>query len=305
MTLRVAIAGVGNCANALVQGVTFYSPVEDDATVPGLMHTRFGPYRIRDIEFVAAFDVDAEKVGTDLAEAIWASQNDTFRFAEVAPTGVTVQRGPTLDGLGEYYREVVTESPAPVGGCGRGASRIRCAGARLLPARRRGGCRPLLRAGGTGCGGRVRQRSAGLHRERSGLGGEVPRGGHSDRRRRHQEPARRDHHAPRARATVRGARAGARSHLPAERRRQHGLQEHARALAPAVEEDLEDPVGHEQPRRRRSTPTTCTSARAITCPGCRTARSRSCGSRATASATRRPVSSTSSRSGTRPTAPAS
>ena len=129
MTLRVAIAGVGNCANALVQGVTFYSPVEDDATVPGLMHTRFGPYRIRDIEFVAAFDVDAEKVGTDLAEAIWASQNDTFRFAEVATTGVTVQRGPTLDGLGEYYRELITESDTPVVDV---AAALRASGAQVL-----------------------------------------------------------------------------------------------------------------------------------------------------------------------------
>ena len=129
MTLRVAIAGVGNCANALVQGVTFYSPVDDDAVVPGLMHTKFGPYRIRDIEFVAAFDVDAEKVGTDLADAIWAGQNDTFRFAEVAPTGVRVERGPTLDGLGEYYREVVTESSAPEVDV---ASILRASGAQVL-----------------------------------------------------------------------------------------------------------------------------------------------------------------------------
>jgi len=78
------------------------------------MHTRFGPYAIEDISFVAAFDVDDAKVGTDLADAIWASQNNTYRFAEVAPSGVTVQRGPTLDGLGEYYRELVTESDAPV-----------------------------------------------------------------------------------------------------------------------------------------------------------------------------------------------
>ena len=113
MTLRVAIAGVGNCANALIQGVTFYASADDGSVVPGLMHPRFGPFRIRDIEFVAAFDVDALKVGTDLADAIWASQNDTYRFAEVAPTGVTVQRGPTLDGLGQYYREVITESDAP------------------------------------------------------------------------------------------------------------------------------------------------------------------------------------------------
>jgi len=129
MTLRVAIAGVGNCANALVQGVTFYSPVDDETAVPGLMHSRFGHFRIRDIEFVAAFDVDAEKVGTDLADAIWASENDTYRFAEVAPTGVTVQRGPTLDGLGEYYREVVAESPeSPVDV----AAALRASGAQVL-----------------------------------------------------------------------------------------------------------------------------------------------------------------------------
>ena len=114
MTLRVAIAGVGNCANALVQGVTFYSKIDDEVAVPGLMHSRFGHFRVGDLEFVAAFDVDAAKVGTDLADAIWASQNDTFRFAEVATTGISVQRGPTLDGLGEFYREVVTESSAPV-----------------------------------------------------------------------------------------------------------------------------------------------------------------------------------------------
>ena len=113
MSVRVALAGVGNCANSLVQGVTFYADAAADTTIPGLMHNRLGPYAVGDIEFVAAFDVDALKVGEDLADAIWASQNSTFRFAEVAPTGVTVQRGPTLDGLGEYYREVVIESDAP------------------------------------------------------------------------------------------------------------------------------------------------------------------------------------------------
>src|SRR5665213_263617 len=129
MTLRVAIAGVGNCANSLIQGVTFYVDAEDDHVIPGLMHARFGPYRVRDIEFVAAFDVDAEKVGIDLADAMWASQNETFRFAEVAPTGVTVQRGPTLDGLGEYYREIVTESDAPVVDV---AAMLRASGAQVL-----------------------------------------------------------------------------------------------------------------------------------------------------------------------------
>jgi len=113
MTLKVAIAGVGNCANSLIQGVTFYNDAADDALVPGLMHTRFGQYRVRDIEFVAAFDVDSNKVGIDLADAIWAGENDTYRFAEVPATGVIVQRGETHDGLGEYYRELVEESSAP------------------------------------------------------------------------------------------------------------------------------------------------------------------------------------------------
>ena len=129
MTLRVAIAGVGNCANALVQGVTFYADADDGALVPGLMHPKFGPYSVRDIEFVAAFDVDALKVGVDLSDAIWASQNDTYRFAEVALTGVTVQRGPTLDGLGQYYRDVITESTAPVADV---AAALRESGAKVL-----------------------------------------------------------------------------------------------------------------------------------------------------------------------------
>jgi myo-inositol-1-phosphate synthase len=129
MTLRVAIAGVGNCANALVQGVTFYADASDSVAVPGLMHPRFGQFGVGDIEFVAAFDVDAAKVGTDLAEAIWASQNDTFRFADVAATGITVQRGPTLDGLGEFYRELITESSAPVVDV---AAALRASGAQVL-----------------------------------------------------------------------------------------------------------------------------------------------------------------------------
>ena len=113
MTVRIALAGVGNCANALIQGVAFYAEATAGDVIPGLMHNRFGRYAVGDLEFVAAFDVDAAKVGTDLAEAMWASRNDTFRFAQVGATGVTVQRGPTLDGLGEFYRGAITESEAP------------------------------------------------------------------------------------------------------------------------------------------------------------------------------------------------
>ena len=113
MAVKVAIAGVGNCANSLIQGVTFYADTAEGDVIPGLMHNRFGPYAAGDIDFVAAFDVDSLKVGSDLADAMWASQNGTYRFAEVAATGVIVQRGPTLDGLGSYYREMITESDAP------------------------------------------------------------------------------------------------------------------------------------------------------------------------------------------------
>jgi myo-inositol-1-phosphate synthase len=110
--IRVAIVGVGNCASSLVQGVEYYRDADPAGRVPGLMHVRFGPYHVSDLEFVAAFDVDAKKVGFDLAEAIAASENNTIRIADVPPTGVPVQRGHTLDGLGRYYRETVTESPA-------------------------------------------------------------------------------------------------------------------------------------------------------------------------------------------------
>ena len=111
--VRIAIVGVGNCASSLVQGLEYYKDADDGARVPGLMHVRFGPYHISDLEVVAAFDVDAKKVGCDVAEAINASENNTIKFAEVAPTGVIVQRGPTLDGLGEYYREIISESDEP------------------------------------------------------------------------------------------------------------------------------------------------------------------------------------------------
>jgi myo-inositol-1-phosphate synthase len=111
--IRVAIVGVGNCANSLVQGVTYYKDAAIDQEIPGLMHAVVGGYHISSIKFVAAFDVDAKKVGLDLADAIWASENNTIKFSNVAPTGVPVMRGVTLDGLGKYYKETITESDAP------------------------------------------------------------------------------------------------------------------------------------------------------------------------------------------------
>src|SRR3954470_13831543 len=109
-SVKVAIVGVGNCAASLVQGVHYYRDADPTGTVPGLMHVKFGDYHVGDVQFVAAFDVDAKKVGRDLAEAIVASENNTIKFADVPPLGVTVQRGPTLDGLGQYYRETIEES---------------------------------------------------------------------------------------------------------------------------------------------------------------------------------------------------
>ena len=105
--VRVAIVGVGNCASSLVQGVQYYFDADANSTVPGLMHVTFGQYHVRDVKFVAAFDVDAKKVGFDLSEAIFASENNTIKIADVPPTNVTVQRGPTLDGIGKYYAETI------------------------------------------------------------------------------------------------------------------------------------------------------------------------------------------------------
>jgi myo-inositol-1-phosphate synthase len=101
---------VGNCAASLVQGVHYYRDADPQATIPGLMHVEFGKYHVNDVQFVAAFDVDGKKVGVDLADAILASENNTIKLADVPPTGVMVQRGPTLDGLGRYYLETIEQS---------------------------------------------------------------------------------------------------------------------------------------------------------------------------------------------------
>jgi myo-inositol-1-phosphate synthase len=110
--IKVAIAGVGNCACSLLQGVEYYKDASPTDSVPGLMHVALGGYHVHDVEFVAAFDVDAEKVGAELSKAIFAGQNNTIRFSDVPVTDVKVERGPTLDGLGRYYRETIDESPA-------------------------------------------------------------------------------------------------------------------------------------------------------------------------------------------------
>jgi myo-inositol-1-phosphate synthase len=109
--IRVAIAGVGNCASSLVQGIEYYRDADPADEVPGLMHVTLGGYHVGDVDFVAAFDVDAAKVGLDLGKAIFSGQNNTIKFAQVGELGVQVLRGPTFDGLGKYYRQTVEESP--------------------------------------------------------------------------------------------------------------------------------------------------------------------------------------------------
>ena len=112
--IRVAIIGIGNCASSLVQGIHYYRDAKEDEYVPGLMHVNVGPYHIHDVKVVAAFDVDSNKVGLDVADAIWVEPNNTIKFSDVPNTDVIVQRGPTMDGFAKYYHETVQESDAEV-----------------------------------------------------------------------------------------------------------------------------------------------------------------------------------------------
>ena len=111
--IRVGIIGVGNCASSLIQGIEFYAKARSDERVPGLMHVDLGPYHVSDIEFSCAFDVDANKVGLDIADAMWVEPNNTIKFSDVPEIGVKVERGHTYDGLGTFYKDVVTESELP------------------------------------------------------------------------------------------------------------------------------------------------------------------------------------------------
>ena len=112
-TVRVAIVGVGNCASSLVQGRFHYADAKDGDFIPGLMHVNLGGYHVRDIEIVAAFDVDKNKVGKDLSEAIYTKPNNTYVFQKVEPMGVTVERGMTHDGLGKYLSQIIEKAPGP------------------------------------------------------------------------------------------------------------------------------------------------------------------------------------------------
>ena len=113
-SVRVGIVGAGNCASSFVQGLQYYRDARDETPIPGLMSNSVGRYRPRDITIASAFDIHAGKVGRDVSEALLCEPNNTRIFAEIPPTGVTVARGPTLDGIGEYLREDIMESEAPV-----------------------------------------------------------------------------------------------------------------------------------------------------------------------------------------------
>ena len=236
--VRVAIAGLGNCATSLIEGVQYYKNASVDDTVPGLMHVQFGDYHVSDLEFVTAFDVDAKKVGLDISQAMRASENNTIKLTDVPETGINVLRGPTLDGLGKYYRETIEESDAePVDVVQQlkddQVDVLVC----YLPVGSEEAAKFYAQAA-IDAGG-LRQRPARVHRLRPRVGREVPRRRRPDRRRRHQVPGRRHHHPPCHGQAVRVPRRDPGPHVPAQRGRQHGLQEHARARPLGIQEDFQ------------------------------------------------------------------
>ena len=225
--VRVAIIGVGNCANSLLQGVEYYKDAKRDDTVPGLMHVDLGGYHISDIEFTAAFDVVKGKVGVDLAEAIWALPNDTIKFADVPGTGVTVSRGMTHDGIGKYLAQVVEKAPGETADIVRILRETGTDVVVELPPRRLRGRDEVV------CGedprGRLRdgQLHAGLPRARELLAEALRGRGRADHRRRHQVAGRRDDLAPRPDDAIPGPRRPPRPDDAAQRRRQLRLPQHA------------------------------------------------------------------------------
>ena len=243
--VRVAIVGVGNCASSLVQGVQYYQDADENATVPGLMHVKLGKYHVRDVKFVAAFDVDAKKVGFDLSEAIFASreQHHQDRRRAARPTSPCSAARPSTASASTTPRPSsvsdaepvdvvkalkdakvdVLVSYLPVGSEEADKFYAQCAidaGVAFVNAL------PVFIASDPVWAKKFERRRR------------------ADRRRRHQEPGRRHHHPPRDGQAVRGPRRAARPHHAAQRRRQHGLPQHARARAPRVQEDLQDPGRH-------------------------------------------------------------
>ena len=304
-SVRVAIVGVGNCASSLVQGVEYYRNADPNDRVPGLMHVKFGDYHVSDVQFVAAFDVDAKKVGRTSPTRSSPARTTPSRSATCRPPACSSSAGrPSTASASTTARwsRSPTQQPVDVVAALRDAQvDVR----RLLPAGRLGGGGQVLRPGRDRRGLRLRQRAAGVHRLRPGVGAEVHRRRAADRRRRHQVARSAPRSCTGPGQAVRGPRGRAAAHVPAQLRRQHGLHEHAGAHPAGLEEDLEDPVGHlADPARDGASPTS-TSDRPTTCRGSTTASGPTSGSRAGPSATSRSARSSSSRSGTRPTRPAS
>ena len=224
---------------------------------PGSCTSNLGGYHVRDVEFIAAFDVTKDKVGKDLADAIWAHPNDTIKFADVPKTGITVSRGMTHDGIGKYLSEVVEKAPGETDDV-VGILRERNVDVvvNYLPVGSEEATKwyaeQILDAG---CA--MVELHAGVHRPRGVLAAPLRAGRRADHRRRHQVAGRRDDHAPRAHVALPRARRAPRQDDAAQRRRQLRLPEHARARAARVEEDLEDERGHVDARlrpRRRERP---------------------------------------------------
>ena len=266
--VRVAIIGVGNCANSFVQGVHHYKDAKAGEDVPGLMHVDLGGYHVNDIEFTCAFDVNKTKVGKDLGKAIWADPNNTIKFTQ-GPAEPRRARLPRHDP--RRHRQVrLAEDHQGQGRDGR--HRLDPQGdphrrGRLLPAgRQRAGDEVVRRADPRGRL-RLRELHPRVHRPRGLLGQALQEGRPADHRRRHQVPGRRHDRPPPAGPPLPRPRRQAPAHVAAERRRQHGLLQHARARAPGVQEDLQDQRGHVDHGPRRCPPTTCTSGRRTTCRG--------------------------------------
>ena len=266
-TVNVAIIGVGNCASSLVQGVEFYKDATEDEFVPGLMHVDLGGYHVRDIKFTAAFDINITKVGKDLSAAIFAEPNNTIKISRRPAPG---RQGPPRHDPRRPRQVPVRghhQGPRPDGRHRRHPARHQHRRGRELPAGRLRERHQVVRRADPARGLRVRELHPGVHRPRALLAGALQGARPADHRRRHQEPGRRDHRAPRAGPPDARARRQDRPHVAAQLRRQHRLPQHARARAPGVEEDLQDQRGDLGHGRRRSPRRTSTSARATTCRG--------------------------------------
>ena len=266
--VRVAIIGVGNCASSFVQGVQYYRDADPAERVPGLMHVELGGYHVRDIEFSAAFDIDVEKVGKDLSQAIFAGQNNTIKLGDDVPKlGVEVNAGHD-----PRRSRQVPQGEDHQGSRGDRRHRRRAQGdphrcrGLLSPGRLRAGHQVVRGADPRG-GLRLRELHPGVHRPRGLLEPALSEGRAADRRRRHQVPGRRDDRAPRAGAAVPRPRRQAAAHLAAQRGRQHGLLQHARTRAAGVQEDLQDQRGHLDHGPRAARRRTSTSVPRTTCPG--------------------------------------